>query len=141
MHFAAVATLFAAAAVAAPVSKSMMAATNEWTFEAVQRTCNDADTSCTWKFGINNGTTTTACQFDVVGTPATTTDVTTAVACGDFSVTTGWSDQFGKDNAFTTLSVVHNPTRLITWPSYTDKQLLGGAVVTPDQSYTPAALP
>lgn len=141
MHFAAVASLFAAAAVAAPVSKNMMAATNQWTLESVQRTCNEANTTCTWKFGINNGAATTPCQFDVSGKPATQTGLTKAAACGDYAVTTGWSDQFGKDQGFTTLSVVDTKSKLIVWPAYTDKQLKGGAVVSPNQSYSPAALP
>ena len=141
MHFTAVATFFAAAAVAAPMSKNMMAATSQWTLQSVQRTCNAADTTCTWTFGINNGAATTPCQFSVSGAPASQTGLAQAATCGAYTVTTGWSGQFGAGQGFTTLSVVDTASKLIVWPAYTDKQLAGGAVVNPDQSYSPAALP
>ncbi|GKU14751.1 unnamed protein product [Fusarium langsethiae] len=62
------------------------------------------------------------------------------VKCGDYTVTSGWSGQFGPGNGFTTFSVVSSK-RQIVWPAYTDKQVQGGKVVKPDQSYTPANLP
>ncbi|KAI1843280.1 hypothetical protein JX265_007755 [Neoarthrinium moseri] len=145
MHFtAAVSTLFAASALAAPAqpraeTKSMMAAA-EWTIESLKRTCDSGDTLCSWEFGINTGAV-TACSFSVSGSPASHTDLVSAATCGDFSVTTGWSDQFGADNGFTTLAVVDNVNRLIVYPAYTDKQLVNGVVVVPNQSYTPQALP
>ena len=61
--------------------------------------------------------------------------------CGKYTISTGWSDQFGKDQGFTTLSVVNNDIKQIIWPAYTDKQLSGGKLVKPDQSYSPAKLP
>lgn len=45
------------------------------------------------------------------------------------------------DQNQTTLAVVNNAAKLIVYPAYTDKQLTNGTVVTPDQSYTPQALP
>ena len=63
------------------------------------------------------------------------------VNCGAYTITSGWSDQFGPENGFTTLSVVKEETREIVWPAYTDKQGDGGEVVVPDQSYTPQVLP
>ncbi|KAJ5938670.1 hypothetical protein N7466_001804 [Penicillium verhagenii] len=129
------------AVMAAPVaSTNMMAATSTWTIDNMKRVCNTADTSCTWTFGINTGAATTACSFVVKGTTAADLNGGPAT-CGDFTVTSGWSGQFGAGNGFTTLAVVDNVSRQIIYPAYTDVQLNTGKVVKPDQSYTPANLP
>ncbi|KAL4736378.1 hypothetical protein BDV11DRAFT_193932 [Aspergillus similis] len=128
-------------AFAAPSSaKSMMVASTQWTITSLKRVCNTADTECTWTFGINTGSDTTDCTYVVNGSPASQANGG-PTHCGDFTITSGWSDQFGADNGFTTLSVVDESTRQIVWPAYTDKQLEGGDVITPDQSYTPSVLP
>ncbi|KAJ5585148.1 uncharacterized protein N7459_004948 [Penicillium hispanicum] len=134
--------LASSAVFAAPVAgKSMMAASTEWTIQSMQRVCNSDDTSCTWTFGIYPGSgNATACSFDV--NTATASQANGGPAnCGDYTVTSGWSGQFGDENGFTTLSVVNNPLRQIIYPSYTDAQLDTGEVVVPDQSYTPTTLP
>ncbi|KAJ5683059.1 hypothetical protein N7462_006224 [Penicillium macrosclerotiorum] len=131
--------LFASATLAAPVS--MMAAGPEWTIQNMKRVCNAANTSCTWTFGIYTGSgTATSCTYVVKATGAAQANGGPST-CGDFTITSGWSGQFGPGNGFTTLSVVDDETRQIVWPAYTDKQLTGGKVVKPDQSYAPAALP
>ncbi|KAL4746531.1 hypothetical protein BDW72DRAFT_33929 [Aspergillus terricola var. indicus] len=128
-------------AFAAPSSaKSMMVANTQWTITSLKRVCNTADSECTWTFGINTGAHSTDCTYVVKGSPASQANGGPA-QCGDFTITSGWSDQFGADNGFTTLSVVDESTRQIVWPAYTDKQLAGGNIVTPDQSYTPSVLP
>ncbi|RMJ26536.1 hypothetical protein PHISP_02583 [Aspergillus sp. HF37] len=140
----------------APAARmSMMASSSaEWTMEDMKRVCNDADTSCTWTFGIDDGsgsgsapsntTTTTPCTYIVEaanGIPASRADGGPS-QCGEYTITSGWSGQFGEEKGFTTLSVVNDETpRQIIWPAYTDKQLEGGQVVKPDQSYAPATLP
>lgn len=140
----AITTLFATAALAAPAvaraeTKSMMTAAT-WTIESLKRTCTSDLGSCTWEFTIDTHSgATTACSGTVTGSPATQTDITQAIKCGDFQWTAGWSNQFG--DGFTTLAVVDNVNRLIVYPAYTDAQLVNNTVVTPDQSYTPAALP
>lgn len=138
------ATLMAApAALAAPApvaGVSMMATGSTWTIDNMKRTCNAADTQCTWTFGIDTGSgTATSCKMVVKATDAS--EAAGAATCGIFSVTSGWSGQFGAGNGFTTLSVVDNNSRQIIWPAYTDKQLDTGKVVKPDQSYTPSNLP
>ncbi|KAK8056195.1 hypothetical protein PG993_001422 [Apiospora rasikravindrae] len=137
-------TLFATAALAAPTaSKSMMAA-GEWTIESLKRTCNADDTACDWEFNINTntpGVAVQACKVTAKGKPASQTDIKEPQWCGPYRVTTGWSDQFGKENAFTTLAVVNEGKRLIVYPAYQDKQLKNGVPVVPDQKYIPAALP
>jgi len=135
--------LSATAALAAPAagSVSMMAAVPEWTIESMKRVCNSGDTTCTYTFTINTHSgTATSCKFIHNGKPASQTSGGPG-QCGRFSITSGWSGQFGPGNGFTTLSVVDNTHKLIVWPAYTDKQLQGGKVVKPDQSYAPAALP
>jgi hypothetical protein len=120
---------------------SMMVASSSWTVQSMKRVCDSADTSCAWSFKINTGAAATDCAFTAKGSPASQTNQNSAVQCGDFAVTTGWSGQFGAGNGFTTLAVVDSATKQIIYPAYTDKQLTGGNVVSPDQSYTPAALP
>ncbi|KAJ5160422.1 uncharacterized protein N7482_007426 [Penicillium canariense] len=134
--------LFAAPAVlASPVAGvSMMAAGPEWTIENMKRVCNGDNTSCTWTFGINPGSGATACTYVVTANDASEANGGPST-CGAYTITSGWSGQFGPGNGFTTLSVVNDQSRQIIWPAYTDKQLAGGNVVKPDQSYAPAALP
>ncbi|KAH8676112.1 hypothetical protein BX600DRAFT_508291 [Xylariales sp. PMI_506] len=142
MHFttAALTTLFASAVFAAP-AEQVEPRKNwaRWTIECLSRTCDEHDTVCTWDFTIDTHGRhePTACSFSVYGHPASETDLTDAACCGDFSVTTGWSGQFGEGNGFTTLAVVNNDNSKIIWPAYTDVQLEGGQVVVPDQSYHP----
>ncbi|KAI2610343.1 small secreted protein [Hypoxylon fragiforme] len=133
-----------AAPTPATASKSAVADVPQWTLEAFQRVCDAADTSCTWSFTINThlaGAASTPCSFVVKAgaKPASHTD-SAGNACGKYTVGSGWSDQFGPENGFTTLSLVDNEQKLITWPSYTDKALAGGAPVTPDLSWPPTQL-
>lgn len=135
------ATAFAAPAPAAEASKSMMADAPQWTMENFKRVCNTADTTCTYTFKINTtGSSTVNCKYVHNGKPASKTSGGPAT-CGKFAITSGWSGQFGADKGFTTLSVVQQETRQIIWPAYTDKQLAGGKVVTPNQAYAPQSLP
>jgi len=140
-------TIFAAGALANPVPQSsttddvnmMVTAAPQWTIENMKRVCGAG--TCTWSFGINNHVNpTTACTFKVKGNPASKTDSTGNV-CGGYTVSTGWSGQFGPNNGFTTLAVVDNAKKQIIYPAYTDKQLNPGKVVKPDQSYTAQNLP
>ncbi|KAH8173687.1 hypothetical protein LIA77_07942 [Sarocladium implicatum] len=148
MKFAIVATLLSATSVlAAPAPEpateavSMMAASPQWTIQSLKRSCNKADTECTWNFGIYPGSgKATSCKYVVKAKGASKANGGPS-KCGDYTITSGWSGQFGAGNGFTTLSVVNDKSRQIVWPAYTDKQLAGGKVVKPDQKYSPAALP
>lgn len=125
---------FAATALAAPAIDTRATAP-QWTIVGMKRVCDAADTSCTWSFSVDTHVSAvTPCTFTVKGKPASQTSGTGAT-CGVYTVTSGWSGQFGPGNGFTTLSVVDNTQKKIVWPAYTDKQLAGGAVVSPDQSY------
>ncbi|KAK3343582.1 hypothetical protein B0T25DRAFT_521705 [Lasiosphaeria hispida] len=140
----------------------------QWTIEHLKRSCDGTDTTCTWSFTINTHReelAPTPCEFIVVGglvdgghhapapaqgqgkhkrdeelliTPASHQDVRNAW-CGPYRIATGWSGQFGPENGFTTISVIDEGNRLVLFPAYTDKQLEGGHVVEPDQSYAPHA--
>ncbi|KAF4973857.1 hypothetical protein FZEAL_9175 [Fusarium zealandicum] len=141
---ACVALLSATGAVAAPAaaadSVSMMAASPQWTIQTLNRVCDKADTTCTWNFKINTGSgAATPCKYVVKAKGASKANGGPA-KCGTFTITSGWSGQFGPNNGFTTLSVVSSKKQIV-YPSYTDKQLAGGKVVKPDQKYAPAALP
>ncbi len=117
----------------------MVTAAPQWTIEKMKRVC--ASGTCTWTFNIDNhATAITPCTFKVKGAPATQTDSSGNV-CGGYTVSTGWSGQFGAGNGFTTLAVVDNAKKQIVYPAYTDTQLGTGKVVKPDQSYTPQNLP
>ncbi|KKY34885.1 putative small secreted protein [Diaporthe ampelina] len=118
---------------------SMMAQATTWTITSLTRAVNADNTVATWTFGINNGQTTTPCTEVVQGTNASTLSGG-PVTCGPYTVTSGWSDQFGPGNEFTTFAVVDYNAQLIVFPSYTDKEVASGNAVTPDKSYTPAKL-
>ena len=136
------ALLASSAVMAAPAAgKSMMTNGPQWTIENMKRTCNAGNTQCTWTFGIEVGTAAaTPCTYVVKANDASQANGGPAT-CGAYTITSGWSGQFGAGNGFTTLSVVNGNTRQIVWPAYTDNQLAGGKVVKPDQAYAPAALP
>ncbi|KAL0934645.1 uncharacterized protein CTRU02_211444 [Colletotrichum truncatum] len=134
----AAATAVSGSPVAKRESKSMMAAVPEWTIEKFTRSCNAEDTSCDYSFTINTHTADpTPCKFTTTGSPASR--AASNAKCGAYTVTSGWSGQFGPDAGFTTFSVTDQ--KLIVWPAYTDKQLVNGQAVTPDQSYAPQNLP
>ncbi|KAL4803360.1 hypothetical protein BDV18DRAFT_144639 [Aspergillus unguis] len=125
----------ASTALAAPTTKSTRQA-DSWTITSLSRTCDDADTTCTWTFGIDNGVDNTPCTFDTTGSPASQADGGPAT-CGVYTVTSSWSGQYGEDNGFTTLAVVDYDAGLLVWPGYSDADLAGGEVVA-DQTYTPS---
>ncbi|KAI0136824.1 hypothetical protein BJ170DRAFT_32034 [Xylariales sp. AK1849] len=126
---------FTSTALAAPVST---AADAEWTFVGVTRTCDAEDTTCSWQFGIDTGAPdVTPCSYVV---NATATDPASEASggptlCGAYTITSGWSGQFGPGQGFTTLSVVDSANKLIAYPAYTDTELDGGVIVSPDRSY------
>ncbi|KAI0875747.1 hypothetical protein GGS24DRAFT_499566 [Hypoxylon argillaceum] len=133
---------FSTAAIAAILSASSVfaapAAIPGWTMTGLKRVCNAADTSCTWSFGINTntGAAVTPCSFVITGSPADHSNTSGTKACGTFSVTAGWSGQFGPGNGFTTLAVYNNANKQIAWPAYTDAELgSAGAVVSPDKTW------
>ncbi|KAK0660279.1 hypothetical protein DIS24_g3311 [Lasiodiplodia hormozganensis] len=121
-------------------AKLMTAVAAQWTVTDFTRTCNGDDTSCHVSFGVNrnDGSAVQKCAYDVTGKPASRTDYN-SVACGVYTISSGWSGQFGEGNGFTTLAVTDR--KQIIYPAYTDKQLASGQVVKPDQSYAPQALP
>jgi len=126
--------ILSATALAAPAINAR--ADPQWTIEGLRQVCDAADTTCTWTFSIDTHlSAATPCSFTVTGNPANRVSETGAT-CGPYTVTSGWSGIFGDGNGFTTLSVVDNVRRLIAFPAYSDRQLAGGVVVTPDQSYT-----
>ncbi|KAI6784889.1 uncharacterized protein J7T54_007983 [Emericellopsis cladophorae] len=145
-------TLLASGAMAAPadvdargVATVSMTAAAVWTIEGMKRSCDKPDNKCAWSFTINNNAgSKQGCSYTVKRqgshTPASRSPQT-GVDCGVYTVTSGWSGQFGEGNGFTTLSVVNNKDRTIAWPAYTDKQLKGGKVVSPNQSYPVQNLP
>ncbi|KAG6053932.1 hypothetical protein E4U17_004229 [Claviceps sp. LM77 group G4] len=149
MHFTQ--TIFAAllaatSALAAPaaVEKSMMATDiPDWTFEGVKRNCDSADNQCVVEFQINpKRFSRTYVRFITNRNGGTGASQSNGAAqnFGDYTVTSGWSGQFGPNNGFTTFAVVDNKDRLIAYPSYTDAQFANGRVVSPDQSYKPQNL-
>ena len=131
-----------AVAAPAPATKSMKASGAEWTIEKMKRVCASDDSSCTWTFGINPHTgTTTECKYVVTQAHASRANPGAPGNCGDYTITSGWSGQFGEGQGFTTLSVVDNKNRLIVWTAYRDVQVQEGKVVEPDQSYPAQKLP
>ena len=140
-------TLLAGSAIAAPAPAAevkSMAAQATWTVEDMKRVCDKSDTSCTWTFGVNAGSAgKNTCTFTVKksGNVVASRAPNKGSKCGPYTITSGWSGQFGEGQGFTTLSVVNQGKKQIAWPAYTDKQLAGGKVVKPNQSYPVQALP
>jgi hypothetical protein len=110
---------------------SMLATT--WTFTNAKRTCGSQNLQCTWSFGIVSSAGTTQCSFNLKGNPAY--KAPGSGTCGPYTVSSGWSDQFGVENAFTTIAVADHAKKLIAYPAYTDKEVAGGKVVKPDRKY------
>ncbi|KAF4981734.1 hypothetical protein FZEAL_2536 [Fusarium zealandicum] len=138
-----IALFSATGAMAAPAASdavSMMAAAPQWTVKDLKRYCRADNSICNWKFGIDIGSgAVTECRYDIKGPNASKKNGGPS-KCGDFTITSGWSNQFGDDAAFTTVSIVSSKKQII-YASYTDKQLAGAKIVKPDQKYAPAALP
>ncbi|KAK8122903.1 hypothetical protein PG984_011573 [Apiospora sp. TS-2023a] len=102
--------------------------TTQWTMRNVQRPCAQGNNYCVWNFDIDTGTPPTQhCSFKTPGPFASFG----GVKCGAFRIGVGYN----SEGHFTVLSVVE--AGLIIYPGYTDQQLKGSHVVTPDQSYTP----
>lgn len=143
MQYATVLAILAAAStsLAAPTPAadvSMMVADSSWTMQDFKRTCTDTTCDYSYSINLNDGSAATACSYSVNGNPASQASYQN-VKCGAFTIGSNWSGQFGADQGFQTLSVVKD--KQIIYPAYTDKQLEGGNVVKPDQSYTPQNLP
>lgn len=117
----------------------------KWTIESMKRVCHKGDNSCDWSFGIKDGGHATPCKFTVKRkdskTPASHSSNTKGSKCGPYTVTSGWSDHFGKDKGFTTLSIISKSRKQIAHPAYTDKELAGGKVVKPNRAYPVQKLP
>ncbi|KAF2968030.1 hypothetical protein GQX73_g5544 [Xylaria multiplex] len=133
-------TLFALLSTTALAKTLSTFASTEWTIESLIRSCDAPDDLCTWKFGINTneeGVDVTECTYTV---PATTTEPASQAnggptTCGVFTITSGWSGQFGPDQGFTVISVVDYAKKLIVYAGYTDASVKNGTVVDPDLSF------
>ena len=143
--------IMATGVLAAPTqsSQSMMAAIPQWTIESLNRDCGSPPyTNCTWNFNIDthaSGVKPTVCKYVVYGDSKTPgwQSAGGPSKCGDYQITSQWSNQFGSDphDTFTVLSVIDEKKHLIVYPGYTDQQLRYAAHVKPDQSYAPQSLP
>ncbi|KAI1820697.1 hypothetical protein F4861DRAFT_542690 [Xylaria intraflava] len=122
---------------AAPAATTTPAAIPDWTFQDVRRICDEPDDTCTWFFQLNQNTGSfiAGCTFVVKGSPASQGSTTTPAKCSRFSVSAGWSGQFGPGNGFTTLAVHDDSNGQMAWPAYTDAELADGKTVTPDKSF------
>lgn len=132
-------TLSAIPALAAPVTstKSMAAAdTAEWTIETFTRTCADDNSFCDLYFFIDTHVSAVpTCDYRIYAANGASAQDTNygGISCGVFTVSSGWSGQFGPGKGFTTLAVTDGSN--IVYPAYTDVQLADGVAVSPDQSY------
>lgn len=123
-------------------TKSMATANAEWTLTSFTRTCPN-DLTCSYSFGIDTQTSAiTPCSYDISSLSGSPTAADTNygnIKCGIFTISSGWSDQFGAGDGFSTLAVTDGTS--IVYPAYTDVQLASGVVVSPDQSYPVQSLP
>ncbi|KAK6083566.1 small secreted protein [Seiridium cupressi] len=132
-------------ALAAPTTRAVSAAAaDEWTLEGVTRTCTAEDTTCSWSFGIYTGSDDAIPAVFVVNAtssaPASQANGGPTVF-GAYTITSGWSGQFGAGEGFTTISVIDYANKLIAYPAYKDTELGNGTTVSPDRSYPVQSLP
>lgn len=134
--FAASAALAAPTPIATPTSTSSASSVSttssegDWVIQGLVRECNEDNSSCTWTFGIFDGTTTTDCTYivdgiDVSGGPT---------QCGDFEIKSNYAP---ADPPFTVMSVVRDG--LIIYPGY-DENVLANPPVE-DFSQAPQPTP
>ena len=120
-------------------SISMTASTPQWTIKSFRRVCNAAEASCAYSYSIDTHVSPIrACSYTITGNTASRASYGN-IKCGGYTVSSSWSGQFGQGKGFQTLAMTNG--RVIVYPAYTDKQLVGGKVVSPDQSYQPQNLP
>ncbi|KAK6208104.1 hypothetical protein LQW54_007151 [Pestalotiopsis sp. IQ-011] len=118
-----------------------------WTISNLKRKCVMKNRICIWKFGIDSGEegAATPCYF-VVGHTWSGEDAgrkanSTGHVCGPYTVSSGYSEQFGPGHRFSILAVVDDSKQLIAWPAYSEEELDNGTTVKPDKRYMPAKLP
>ncbi|KAJ5090325.1 hypothetical protein N7532_009009 [Penicillium argentinense] len=110
------ATLLAASAVlAAPTLSASVTRSSDWSIQGLARECTEDNSSCTWTFGIFDGSETTDCTYIVNGPDASGGPT----QCGAYTVTSNYVGD--ADPAWTQMSVVKDG--LIIYPSYTDDVL------------------
>lgn len=130
-------TLAATSTLATPIAATKsMAVPNaaEWTIETFTRTC--ADTSfCDYYFFIDTHVSPVpTCNYRIYANGAIAQNTNyNGISCGIYTISSGWSGQFGPGNGFSTLAVTDG--RNIVYPAYRDVQLVDGQAVSPDQSY------
>jgi hypothetical protein len=134
MQFLAASALLALLPSVAFASPMVTPRASAWYFLNVSHACDAADTSCTWSFAIDttdgSGKAVVPCSFTVKGSPASQTDLKAPGAtCGPYTVTAGWSGQFGPGNGFTVLAVIDYANNLRSYPSWPDSALTNGKVV------------
>ncbi|CEJ83821.1 hypothetical protein VHEMI03270 [[Torrubiella] hemipterigena] len=124
-----VAAILATAVSAAPTAEP------DWTIKGLKRAC-DGTKSCTWNFTVDTTKEKTDCKYVVFSSGSTPADQANGgpSTCGPYTVTSGWSGQFGPDNGFTTFAVKNDAKKLISYPAYTDKEVKDGKTVA-DKSF------
>jgi len=136
MQYATIILGLFAAATSVSAAPTVQARAADWTITNFKRTCNTADTSCTVSFGIDTHVAAvTPCTYTVTGAAPVSRATAGPTTCGAYTVTSGWSGQFGPDAGFTTWSVADWGKKLIAYPSYADRDVVNGAVVKPDRSF------
>lgn len=115
-----------------------------WKILDYKRTCTGkrgSETSCTTTFAIDTlldkrpfpCTVTTTGK---AGAPATQASFS-GVSCGPsgkYTLSSGWSGQFGAGNGFSTVSIVDNKEKVIVYAGYADSEVpFDGSAVRPDK--------
>ena len=96
-------TLLLSALASLAAAAPLQPRTTSWTMQSFTRTC-PSTTSCSYSFGIFDGSTTTPCAYTINGTDAADATYGPEI-CGGFVVTSSWSGQFGPGNGFSVLAV------------------------------------
>ncbi|KAI1341136.1 small secreted protein [Xylariaceae sp. FL0016] len=123
LHSTLIAALLSTTALAAPTVKSAIAKRSQWHIQNMTHACDPTDKSCEWDFDLDTGAEAVAhCTIAVNASPVRQPDFTLE-PCKQFTVSAGWSGQFGPGNGFTT--VADHRAGLIIFAGYSDANRAG----------------
>ncbi|KAI6374396.1 hypothetical protein MCOR25_003185 [Pyricularia grisea] len=122
----------------------------DWKIKNFNRKCtsggngNDEskDKDCTIKFEIEQpGKSSSKCEYKIDTLRASISNHKCNDNGNEYNIGAQWSDFFGADKGFTTLSVVDQKNNRIVWPAYSDTELKNGQNFSPDKTYKSQEVP
>lgn len=122
----------------------------DWKIKNFNRKCTNGgngndeskDKDCTIRFEIEQpGKSTSKCEYKIDSLRASISNHKCNDNGNEYNIGAQWSDFFGPDKGFTTLSVVDQKNKRIVWPAYSDTELKNGQNFSPDKTYKSQEVP